>query len=184
MDVINYKKPKINLIIIIIIIIISTKETDLINKKCLTKETTVQNIKNQFQSNTDNEKTEEFKRKPVLGQFYRDLERPNVDKEKSLACVCISGLKIETESLIKQPKIKHSVRFIIRGTKKTDSQCMMCDKTEEHIKHIVAGCKTFSSSEYTNRNSKVTCYIHWTICQLMGLQGTEKCYEEKYVEVS
>jgi len=34
------------------------------------------------------------------GRFYRDLERPSVDKEKSLAWLCGSGLKGEMESLI------------------------------------------------------------------------------------
>jgi hypothetical protein len=33
------------------------------------------------------------------GQFYQDLERPSVDKEKSLAWLYSSGLKGETESL-------------------------------------------------------------------------------------
>jgi hypothetical protein len=31
------------------------------------------------------------------GQFYHDFERPLADKEKSLAWLCNSGLKNETE---------------------------------------------------------------------------------------
>jgi hypothetical protein len=34
------------------------------------------------------------------GQLYRDLERPSVDKEKSLAWLCSSGLKGQMKSLI------------------------------------------------------------------------------------
>jgi hypothetical protein len=51
----------------------------------------------------------------------------------------------------------------------TDSKCRMCYKAEEHIKHIVAGCNTLVPSEYINRHNKVRGYIHWTICQHIGL---------------
>ena len=39
----------------------------------VTRETSAQNVKNQLQSGTENEKVEELKRKPVHGQFYRTL---------------------------------------------------------------------------------------------------------------
>jgi hypothetical protein len=38
-----------------------------------------------LKSNTENEKPEELKRKSIHGKFCRDLERPNVEEEKSLA---------------------------------------------------------------------------------------------------
>jgi len=50
----------------------------------MTQETVAQNINNQLKSSTDNETTEELKRKPMRGQFYRNLQRPSVDKEISL----------------------------------------------------------------------------------------------------
>jgi len=45
----------------------------------------------------------------------------------------------------------------------TDSNCNMCYKVEEHIKHTVVGCTTFAPSEYTNSHNKIAGYIHWTI---------------------
>jgi hypothetical protein len=57
-----------------------------------------------LKSSTQNEKPEEFKRKPIHGKFCRDLERPNVDKEKSLAWVCSSELNGESERLITAAK--------------------------------------------------------------------------------
>jgi len=54
----------------------------------MTQETAAQNIKNQLKSSIENKKIEEFERQPIHGQFCRDLERPSVDKEKSLAWVC------------------------------------------------------------------------------------------------
>jgi hypothetical protein len=65
----------------------------------MTQETAVQHIKNQPQSSTENENTEELKRKLMHGQFYQDLERPSVDRRKSLAWLCSSSLKRQTESL-------------------------------------------------------------------------------------
>ena len=49
----------------------------------------------------------------------------------------------------------------------------MCCKAE-HKKHNVAGCTTFAPSEYTNRHTKVAGYIHWKVCELMGLQVTDR----------
>jgi len=58
----------------------------------MTKESTAQNTKHQLNSSTEYEKTEELKRKQMHGQFYRDLGRPSVDKEKSLVWLCSSGI--------------------------------------------------------------------------------------------
>jgi hypothetical protein len=57
------------------------------------------------------------------------------------------------------------------------SKCRMCYKTEEPIKHIVAGCTTLAPSEYTNRHYKVAGYIRGTIGKCMGLQVTDKYYK-------
>ena len=51
----------------------------------------------------------------------------------------------------------------------------MCCKPEERIKNIVAGSTTLAPSEYTTTHNKEAGYIHWTIYEHMGLQGTEKC---------
>jgi hypothetical protein len=51
----------------------------------MTQESAALNIKNQLLSSIDNEKTEELKMKPVQGQFFWELERPLIGKEKFLA---------------------------------------------------------------------------------------------------
>jgi hypothetical protein len=66
----------------------------------MTQETAAQNINNQLTSNNEKDKIEELKSKPIHGQFYRDLERPSVYKEKSLAWLYSSDLKQEMVSLI------------------------------------------------------------------------------------
>jgi len=47
------------------------KEANLIKQNHLAQETAAQNITNQLKSSTENEKTEELKRKPMHGQFYQ-----------------------------------------------------------------------------------------------------------------
>jgi hypothetical protein len=64
------------------------KEANLVKQKCMTQETAARIIKNQHESSIENKKIVEFKRQPMHGQFCRDLERPSVDKENSLAWVC------------------------------------------------------------------------------------------------
>ena len=65
----------------------------------MTQETATKNVKNRLKYSTENEKIEELKRKPMHGQFYRALERLSGDEGKSLAWLCSSGTKGETESL-------------------------------------------------------------------------------------
>lgn len=60
-------------------------------------------MKNQLMSSNEIKKTEKLQSKWLQGQFYWDLEKPS-NKEKSLACFYISGLKGETESLITEAK--------------------------------------------------------------------------------
>jgi hypothetical protein len=63
---------------------------------------------------------------------------------------------------------------------------MFC-KSEEHVKHIVAGCTTLAPSEYTSRLNKMADYAHWTVGKHMGLQVTDKCCKhvpERVIHIS
>jgi hypothetical protein len=93
---------------------------------------------NQLRSSSENRKTEELKRKQMHGHFYRDLGRTFVDKQKSQAWLCSSGLKGETGSLVivaqdQALNMCYHQRTIMKQP--TDSKCWMCYKAE-HIKHI------------------------------------------------
>jgi hypothetical protein len=126
------------------------KETNLIEQKYMTKETAVQNIKNLLKSSIANKKIEAVKSKSMHGQIYQDLERPSGDKEKSLAWLCSSGLKGETESLIiaAQDQTLNTHCYHQRNIMKQpiDSKCRMSCKAQGHIKPIVAGCTTLAPS--------------------------------------
>jgi len=100
------------------------------------------------------------------GHFHQDLEGPSVDKEKSLAWLCSSGLKGEMESLIIAAEDQGiNMLYYQRNIRKQpiDSNRNICYKAEEHIKHTVVGCTTFAPSEYTNSHNTIAGYIHWTV---------------------
>jgi len=114
----------------------------------------------------DDDDDNNIKSKSMHGQFYRDLERPPVDKEKSLTWLCSPGLRGEKESFITAVQNRalsmhyHQTNIM---NQQPDGKCRMC--YNEHIKHIVVGCTTLSPPEYTNRHNKVAGYSHWTICK-------------------
>jgi len=50
-------------------------------------------------------------------------------------------------------------------------------KAEEHTKRTVVRCITLEPSAYTNRHNKTAGYIHWTVCEHVGLQVTDRYCE-------
>jgi hypothetical protein len=95
---------------------IPSTKYNIIKQKYMTKESVAQNTKHQLNSSTENEKTEKLKKKLMHGQFYWDFERSSVDKEKSLAWLCNSGIKGETEFDNSSPRSSASICVIIRRT--------------------------------------------------------------------
>ena len=134
-------------------------------------------MENQLQHSTGNKKIEELKRKPRHGKFYWQLERLSVANEKSMMWVCSSGLKGEMGGLMVAAQdqalsMQYHQRYIMKQP--IVSNCRMCYKAEEPMKHIVVECTTLAPSEYSNRCSKVAGYIHGTIGKHVGLQVTDK----------
>ena len=110
-----------------------------------------------IKSSTENEKIEELKRKSMHGQCCWDLERPSVDKEKSLVWSCRWGLKGEMESsiiiiiiiiIIGQGQALNTRYHQRNMNQPTDSKCRMRPKAERISD--VAGCTTPAPCEYTN----------------------------------
>jgi hypothetical protein len=90
------------------------------------------------------------------------------------------GLKGGTESWITAAQYQAlSTCYHQRNIMKqpTNNKCRMFYKAEKPTKHIVAGCPTLAPCEYNNRHYYVAGYIHWTISQHVGLQGTDKYYK-------
>lgn len=155
------------------------KEAINILAKFSKQETTTQNIEN-LKHSMERNKIESLEQKRLHGQFYRNLHKPTVDREGSTAWLRSSGLKGETESLIiaaqdQALKTRYYQKNILKQS--IDSKCRMCNRAEEHISHLVAGCSTLAPTEYTHRHNKVAAYIHWIICRELGVQVQDKYYE-------
>lgn len=122
------------------------------------------------------------KNKPLHGQILRQLDKPFVDKEASLAWLRSSDLKGETESLIiaaqdQALNTRYHQRKII-GLE-IDSKCRMCSSKEETISHILSGCTTLAATEYTYRHNKIASYIHWLMCKELGTEVQDKWYDHE-----
>jgi len=162
------------------------KEAQKIKNRYLKQTNEIQNMNVQLKNNIEKDKIEILKNKPLHGQFFRELEKPFVDQQASMQWLRSSGLKGETESLIiaaqdQALNTRYHQKNILK--QKVDSKCRLCSKAEESISHIVAGCTTLASSEYTHRHNRVASYVHWTMCKNLGIQVSSKYYEHQPMKV-
>ena len=61
-----------------------------------------------------------------------------------------------------------------------ESQCRLCGKMNETMKHIVLECSMLVRREYKRRKEWVSRKIHWEICKKVGFDVNEKwCKHEQ-----
>ena len=130
--------------------------TELFN---MTKQQTKQKIKtSQIQRNiNDLEKME------MHGQYFRELNKPHINKELSLLWNKSTKLKATTESTIcaiQEQAI--TTRYIEKNIHKTSNTdiCRICNIHKETIHHIISGCPTLAPTKYLERHNNVAKYIY------------------------
>jgi hypothetical protein len=117
-----------------------------------------------LKSNIENDNPEELKRETIHGKFCRDLERPNVGKEKSLAWVCSSDIFGESESLIIAAKDQTlSTRYNQRNNTKQLRVNAGCATMQKNTKNILLRDAQHLNYFNTRRYSKVASYVHWMV---------------------
>ena len=119
--------------------------------------------------------------KPLHGKYPSLIGEPHVDLQNANNWLK-SDIKGETEGLLiaAQDQVLYTRNYQknIVG-KEIDSRYRMCYKQSETIDHIALGCEVLAKSDYIDRHNKAAAYIHWNICNDLGVKTSEKWYEHK-----
>ena len=126
-----------------------------------------------------------WKQKPLHGQFYNRATQADVDKEDTFKWLKSSSLKTETEGFIiaaqdQSLKTKNYTANIMKTEK--DSKCRICDQHTETIDHIISGCPILAKKDYLERHNKVAQYIHYEVCKFYKNQPSGHRYTRQEVE--
>ena len=121
-----------------------------------------------------------WKDKEMHGQFVRELQ--GVDWDKTWQWLLKGDLKGCTEALIcsaqEQALRTNYTQFHIDKT--ADSPlCRMCGERGESIYHLISECGKLAQHEYKRRHDDVARYVHWQLCQNVGIESCDKWYEHK-----
>ena len=57
--------------------------------------------------------------------------------------------------------------------------CRMCGERGESIYHLISECGKLAQREYKRRHDDVARYVHWQLCQNVGIESCDKWYEHK-----
>ena len=128
----------------------------------------------------DGEKS--WREKKMYGQFLREQEETDVDKDITWDWTKKSDLKAGTEALIfaaqEQTLRTNFVKFHVDKTVEPPL-CRMCNERGESVSHLVSECSTLAQREYKRRHDIVARIIHWELCRLYELERADKLFEHQ-----
>ena len=112
-----------------------------------------------------------WKRKALHGKFFDRLNKPFVDKTRSLCWLRSSTLKGVSEGFIcaaqdQSLRTRNYSKHILHET--NDDKCRLCHQTAETLDHLLSSCEVLAKTEYIVRHNTVAKYIHWCICRASG----------------
>ena len=122
-----------------------------------------------------NARVKNQKNMPLYGQFQRHVDEGFVNKENTWKWLHSANLKPETESFLLAAQdqcLPTKYRRTMITEEMNDKTCRMCGAADEHIMHILAGCKIMASNEYLHRHDRLGTYIHWRLCQHYEMPNT------------
>lgn len=114
---------------------------------------------------TDHQKIEVWKTKPLHGKYPNTLFQDQIDTEASLAWLRSGNIFAETEGFVFaiQDRViatRNYLKAIVRDVTITDDKCRMCHSFAESIEHIINGCPALAATEYTERHNNVAKIIY------------------------
>lgn len=137
--------------------------------------------KSDFKKSYAEERYETWKRKPMYGQFIREMPE-TTDKVKTWSWMSRSDLKVTTEALIcsAQEQALRTKYTKFKIDKTSDSPlCRLCGSKPETISHIISECKTLAQKQYKRRHDNVARMIHYELCKKYDLEHQDKWYKHQ-----
>ena len=107
------------------------------------------------------------------GKFPAELDKPYIDKDASLSWLKKGKLTFDGERILTGAQDQ---ALLTNGFKKMaklsdNDKCRFCHTEVESVSHLTSGCQTLmGDGHYTNRHNAVCRYIHWTICNAIGME--------------
>ena len=119
--------------------------------------------------------------KPLHGKYPLLIGKPHVDFQNTNNWLR-SDIKGETEGLLiaaqDQALYTRNYQQHIVGNE-IGSRCRMCYKESEIIDNITSGCEVLAKAEYIDSHNKAAAYLHWNICNDLGIMTSDKWYENQ-----
>ena len=126
------------------------------------------------------EKTKElWQVKRMHGQLPRILDEKLVDIEQSYRWLKSGDIKGETESTIVAAQDQAIITNYFKNKilkQEIESKFRLCKQHEETIDHLTSGCPILAKNEYLMRHDKVRTHLHYSICNALGIETTDKWY--------
>lgn len=135
----------------------------------------ITDLHSQIQSNEV--KIDNWKEKQLHGRYPYQIEGELMDRKSSIKWLCLGELFAETEGFIiaiqdQVVSTKNYRKFILKDSNILDDKCRLCRDHRENVDHIISGCSSLASSEYTKRHDDVCKVVHQQLCHnnnlLMG----------------
>ncbi|KAL1447392.1 hypothetical protein WDU94_012405 [Cyamophila willieti] len=140
----------------------------------------IKNYKNKVKQTYIKRNEEEWRKKPLHGQFKRQIETSlTLDEKRTFDWMKTGKIKGVTEAYITSAqdqslRTKYYDKHILKID--TDDKCRLCKTQPETITHVISGCGELARHEYVNRHNKICTYMHHQICKNFHLEVEEKWY--------
>ena len=143
------------------------------NENSDTKKEVIQRIKAKLEESLETK----WESKGIQGQYIRSMDRQLIGGEDTLLWLSRGDLKGETDSEIiaaqdQALQIKYHATKILQT--ETDSECRVCQQSDETLEHIVSACPIMAKAQYIKRRDRVCEQLHFTICVQIGVKLDNK----------
>ena len=119
------------------------------------------------------QRKDRWKEDKRAGKFPAELEQPYIDKEASLSWLKKGKLTFDGERLLTGAQDQALLtKGFMKMAKLSDSdKCRFCHTEVESSSHLMSACQTLmGDGHYTKRHNAVCRYIHWKICNAIGME--------------